>query len=206
MCPSEDWREDYEIDSHGVVESTIERDESFDTEAEDGLGSEVLSQTAVSGSDQINGDESSSDAETEGEHEDDQTDGETVASGDKKGKRSTSQPISVGQFFTGGVLSREEFTDRLPVIVYVVVLMLLYIANGFHIQQRHSRVDELNAELKRLNTVATTTAARRMSGTRQGEIEKLILQFNLPLSITTVPPRIIEQPAVIQDVEVQNNQ
>lgn len=106
----------------------------------------------------------------------------------------TRHAISVGQFFTGGILSRDEFTRRLPVVIYVVVLMLLYIANGFHVQQRHSRVDELNRELKKLNTVATTTAVRRMSGSRQGEIEKLIRHFNLPVAITKIPPRIIERP------------
>lgn len=89
--------------------------------------------------------------------------------------------IRIGQFFTGGVLSQEEFTRRLPVIVYVVFLMLLYIANGFHIQHKHSELDRISEELKQLKTEAVTSSAVRMTLTRQSEIERLLRERNIPL-------------------------
>lgn len=89
--------------------------------------------------------------------------------------------IRIGQFFTGGVLSQDEFTRRLPVIVYVVFLMLLYIANGFHIQHKHSELDRIADELKQLKTEAVTSSAVRMTLTRQSEIERLLRERNIPL-------------------------
>lgn len=89
--------------------------------------------------------------------------------------------IRIGQFFTGGVLSQDEFTRRLPVIVYIVFLMLLYIANGFHIQHKHSELDRIADELKQLKTEAVTSSAVRMTLTRQSEIERLLRERNIPL-------------------------
>lgn len=100
--------------------------------------------------------------------------------------------IRIGQFFTGGVLSQEEFTRRLPVIVYIVFLMLLYIANGFHIQHKHSELDRIADELKQLKTEAVTTSAMRMTLTRQSEIERLLKERNIPLTREGKPPHMIE--------------
>lgn len=100
--------------------------------------------------------------------------------------------IRIGQFFTGGVLSQDEFTRRLPVLVYVVFLMLLYIANGFHIQHKHSELDRITDELKQLKTQAVTSSAVRMTLTRQSEIERLLRERNIALSPDGAPPHIIE--------------
>lgn len=101
--------------------------------------------------------------------------------------------IRIGQFFTGGVLSQEEFTHRLPVIVYIVLLMLLYIANGFRIQHKHSELDRIADEIKQLKTEAVTASAVRMTLTRQSEIEQLLREQNIPLSERTEPLRVIEE-------------
>lgn len=100
--------------------------------------------------------------------------------------------IRIGQFFTGSVLSQDEFTRRLPVLVYVVFLMLLYIANGFHIQHKHSELDRITDELKQLKTEAVTTSAVRMTLTRQSEIERLLKERNIPLTLEGTPPHTIE--------------
>lgn len=100
--------------------------------------------------------------------------------------------IRIGQFFTGGVLSQDEFTRRLPVLVYVVFLMLLYIANGFHIQHKHSELDRITDELKQLKTQAVTSSAVRMTLTRQSEIERLLRERHIPLTRDGTPLHIIE--------------
>lgn len=101
--------------------------------------------------------------------------------------------VRLGQFFTGGVLSQEEFTRRLPVMVYGVLLMLLYIANGFHIQHKHSELDRIADEIKQLKTEAVTASAVRMTLTRQSEIERLLREQNIPLSESPAPLRVIEE-------------
>lgn len=107
--------------------------------------------------------------------------------------RKRKRGIRIGQFFTGGVLSQEEFTQRLPVLVYIVFLMLLYIANGFHIQHKHSKLDRIAEELKQLKTEAVTASAVRMTLTRQSEIERLLREQNMPLAESPIPLRVIEE-------------
>ncbi len=117
--------------------------------------------------------------------------GETAEAANGRPRR-RKRGIRIGQFFTGGVLSQDEFTQRLPVIVYVVFLMLLYIANGFHVQHKHSELDRISDELKQLKTQAVTSSAVRMTLTRRSEIERLLRERNIPLSPDGVPPHIIE--------------
>lgn len=100
--------------------------------------------------------------------------------------------IRIGQFFTGGVLSQDEFTRRLPVLVYIVFLMLLYIANGFHIQHKHGELDRITDEIKHLKTRAVTSSAVRMTLTRQSEIERLLRERGIPLTPDGTPPYRIE--------------
>lgn len=107
-------------------------------------------------------------------------------------RRRKRRGIRIGQFFTGGVLSQDEFTQRLPVLVYIVFLMLLYIANGFHIQHKHSELDRITDELKQLKTEAVTTSAMRMTLTRQSEIERLLKERGIPLTREGRPPHLIE--------------
>lgn len=101
--------------------------------------------------------------------------------------------IRIGQFFTGGVLSNDEFTRRLPVIVYIVFLMLLYIANGFHIQHKHNELDRIADELKQLKTRAVTSSAVRMTLTRQSEIERLLREHRIPLIQDNTSPHTIDE-------------
>lgn len=101
--------------------------------------------------------------------------------------------LRIGQFFTGGILTQEEFTRRLPVIVYIVFLMLLYIANGFHIQHKHNELDRIAEELKQLKTRAVTSSAVRMTLTRQSEIERLLREHRIPLVLDHTSPHTIDE-------------
>ena len=89
-------------------------------------------------------------------------------------------------------MSQDEFTRRLPVIVYGVFLMLLYIANGFHLQHKHSELDRIADELKQLKTEAVTSSAVRMTLTRQSEIERLLRERGIPLVQDGAPAHVIE--------------
>lgn len=105
----------------------------------------------------------------------------------KKKKRPT-----IGQYISGNVLSNDDFIRRLPVLGYIGLLMLLYMANGFRVQAKYNRINQLSAQIKELRTTSVTTSAVRMSTSRQSQIEKLIKEHNIPLEYTTAPPKIIQ--------------
>lgn len=95
-------------------------------------------------------------------------------------------------WFTGNVVANESFIRRIPVLVYICILMLLYMANGFRIQRRYNEVDQLTSSIKELRTVSFTTAAVRMQNSRQSEVEKRLQEQGLQLIYNTEPPKLIK--------------
>lgn len=95
-------------------------------------------------------------------------------------------------WFTGNVVSNESFIRRIPVLVYVCILMLLYMANGFRIQRLYNEVDKLSSSIKELRTVSFTTAAVRMQNSRQTEVEKRLQEKGIELIYNTEPPKLIK--------------
>lgn len=94
-------------------------------------------------------------------------------------------------WFTGNVVANEGFVRRIPLLVYICVLMLLYMANGFRAQRRHTRADYLTNRIKELRTVSYTTSAIRMTESRQTEVEKRLKERGIELEYNESPPRLI---------------
>lgn len=99
---------------------------------------------------------------------------------------------TIGQYISGKILTNEAFIRRLPVLAYVGLLMMLYMANSFSVQDKYNRMNDLNIEIKQLRTVSVTTSAVRMAQSRQSEVVKLLLQKNIPLENKGEIPKIIK--------------
>lgn len=106
-------------------------------------------------------------------------------------------------WFTGNVVANEGFIRRIPLLVYICVLMLLYMANGFRVQKRHTRADYLTTRIKELRTISYTTSAIKMSQSRQTEIEKRLKEMGIELEYNVEPPRLIlDDSSAVETVEV----
>lgn len=102
------------------------------------------------------------------------------------------QKITIGQYISGKILTNEAFIRRLPVLAYVGLLTMLYMANNFSIQHKYSRMNELTIEIKKLRTISVTTSAVRMAKSRQSEVIKLLQERNIPIENKGETPRIIK--------------
>ncbi len=102
--------------------------------------------------------------------------------------------ISAKSIFSGSVLSNERFIRRLPIVGFVGLLMIIYMAIGFTVQRKHNQIEKLTNEITKLRTISATTSAVRQQLTRQQNIEELIKKFNLQLILPTTPPHIIAAP------------
>ena len=109
----------------------------------------------------------------------------------------------LGSYISGNILANEGFIRRLPVLAFIGLLMLLYMANGFSVQKKHNKVDELTEQIKELRTISITTAEKRMSLTRQTEVEKLLRQKNIPLIHSQTSPKIIKRTLPVIDENSQ---
>lgn len=103
-----------------------------------------------------------------------------------------SKGATIGQYISGKILANEEFIRRLPVLAYVGLLMMLYMANNFSVQAKYDRMNKLSAEIKTLRTISVTTSEQRMVRSRQSEVEKMLLKFNIPLVRNTELPTVIQ--------------
>ena len=99
----------------------------------------------------------------------------------------------IGQVLSGNILTRAEVRRRYPYIFFMALLMLLYIANGYHIQKLHRRHDKLTAQLKELRSRSLTLSSIRMTATRQSEIVRELQERGIPLHESLVPPQVIDK-------------
>lgn len=98
-----------------------------------------------------------------------------------------------GQVLSGNILTRAEVRRQYPYIFFMAVLMLLYIANGYHIQKLHRQHDKLTEQIKELRSRSLTISSIRMTATRQSEIIKELDARGIPLRESLSPPKVIEK-------------
>ena len=94
---------------------------------------------------------------------------------------------------SGDVFSRDEFQSKIPYIVFVSLLSILYIYNGFYMNSLHDRNAKLAKQVKDLRAKSMTMKAIRMSSTRQSQIISEIQERGLPLEESLIPPRVISR-------------
>ncbi len=98
-----------------------------------------------------------------------------------------------GQVLSGNILTRAEARRYYPYIFFMALLMLLYIANGYHIQTLHRRYNRLNNQVKELRSKSLTLSSMRMTATRQSEIVREVERRGIPLHEALEPPKVIEK-------------
>lgn len=100
---------------------------------------------------------------------------------------------NLAQVLSGSILTRVEVRRMYPYVLFIVVLMFLYIANGYHIQKLHRRHDRLTEQVKELRSRSLTISSIRMTQTRQSEIIKQLEERGIPLEESLIPPKIIDK-------------
>ncbi len=100
--------------------------------------------------------------------------------------------MNLKDIISGKFLSEEGVTRRLPAILYIVFLMILYIFNIFDTQKRYRNILEVEREIARLKVTATTTETQRVSATREANIKKMVKERGLPLIDTDIPPKQLQ--------------
>jgi|GEM_PF-5253824 len=100
---------------------------------------------------------------------------------------------SLGSYISGNILANEGFIRRLPALAFIGLLMLLYMANGFSVQQKHNRVDQLTEQIKELRTISITTTAVRMESSRRTEVERMLREKNIQLIDSKTSPKVIKR-------------
>lgn len=135
-----------------------------------------------------------SDEELAAELENDAAENDPVSASDSpKVKGPSWFERNLAQVLSGSILTRVEVRRMYPYVLFIVVLMFLYIANGYHIQKLHRRHDRLTEQVKELRSRSLTISSIRMTQTRQSEIIKQLEERGIPLEESLTPPKIIDK-------------
>lgn len=135
-----------------------------------------------------------SDEELAAESENDAAENDPVSASDSpKVKGPSWFERNLAQVLSGSILTRVEVRRMYPYVLFIVVLMFLYIANGYHIQKLHRRHDRLTEQVKELRSRSLTISSIRMTQTRQSEIIKQLEERGIPLEESLIPPKIIDK-------------
>lgn len=135
-----------------------------------------------------------SDKELAAESENDAAENDPISASDSPRVKGPSWfERNLAQVLSGSILTRVEVRRMYPYVLFIVVLMFLYIANGYHIQKLHRRHDRLTEQVKELRSRSLTISSIRMTQTRQSEIIKQLEERGIPLEESLIPPKIIDK-------------
>lgn len=111
---------------------------------------------------------------------------------EKRAKRAEEGRRAFQSVFTGNILSNPQIVKLLPYLTGVAVLLLLYIANVFHLQTLHRQQQRLDEEIRELSIKAVGYSAERAQQTKRSAIVRKLEEKNIPLKEFPQPLKTID--------------
>ena len=91
--------------------------------------------------------------------------------------------------FSGNFLSKDNVIHQLPFILFLTLIGLVYIANGYYAEKSVREISRINTELKELKSEYITSKSELMFMSNQSEVARA--SASLGLKESTVPPKKI---------------
>jgi len=92
--------------------------------------------------------------------------------------------------FSGNFLSKDNVIHQLPFIIFLTLIALGYIANGYYAEKSVREISRINTELKELKSEYITTKSELMFMSNQSEVASASAPLGLKES-TTPPKKIV---------------
>jgi hypothetical protein len=104
-------------------------------------------------------------------------------------KRTNKVVRSFQSVVSGSFLSRKETIRFFPFLVFIALLAVLYIANGYYSESKMRKQSKLTEELKELRSEYLITKSDLMFVSKQSEVAKSVAVLGLRESVE--PPKKI---------------
>lgn len=112
---------------------------------------------------------------------------------------------SLNSVFSGTFLSNEKVLKHIPFVLFLSVIAILYIANGYWADDKIRQVNKLNSRLKELRSEYISTKSDLMFVSKQSEVAKSAEKMGLKEPITP-PMKIVVDTAKNSKPETKNNE
>lgn len=95
----------------------------------------------------------------------------------------------------GNIFTKEAVVRGMPFLLFLALLALVYISNGFLTEGNVREINKLNNEIKELRSEYITTKSDLMHHSKQSELVDLIKKKKLSLEESFEPPKkiVVEQ-------------
>ena len=104
----------------------------------------------------------------------------------KPKKKKSTVVKSLNAVFSGTFLSNENVLKHIPFVLFLSVVAILYIANGYWADDKVRQVNKLNAQIKDYRSEYISTKSELMFVSKQSEVAKSVEKMGLKEPI--VPP------------------
>lgn len=106
-------------------------------------------------------------------------------------KKTSTRKSPLKDVLDGSILTRDAFIKRLPFILFLTFLAILYIANRFHSEKIIRETIRLQKEVQELRTESSAIETELMRVGNYQDIKKLIDEYDIDLQEPIRPPRKI---------------
>ena len=93
--------------------------------------------------------------------------------------------------FGGSVLTENFFLRNMRFILVIVLIMFLFISHRYTVLQKMSEIERLERVLKDARYESLTISSSLTEASRQGEIERRVVEACLELIVTNEPVYLI---------------
>ena len=95
----------------------------------------------------------------------------------------------ISAFITGKILIQTDVLKHAPFFIFLFVIALIYIGNGYYAEDSVRRAQGLENELKELRSEYIYTKSELMFSSKQSEVAQVVGELGLKESV--VPPKKI---------------
>jgi hypothetical protein len=108
-----------------------------------------------------------------------------------KEKKDRSVARSFVDVINGNFLTRDDVLYHLPYVMYLSLLALAYIANGYLAEDTVRKLNRSNKEVKELRSEYITTKSELMYKSKQSQLAEFIAEKGMGLEESYEPPKKI---------------
>jgi len=117
---------------------------------------------------------------------------------EKNFKRDNKVGRSFIDVVSGSFLSQEKTLEQMPFLLFLSILAIAYIANGYYAEEKIRELSKINNELKELKFEYIISKSELMSVSKQSEVAKAAEVLGIKESL--IPPQKI----LIQNTSLTN--
>ncbi len=122
-------------------------------------------------------------------------------SGGNANKKERSLRRSIVDVLNGNFLTKDDVLFHLPYLLFLSLLALIYIANGYVAEDTVRKLNKVGREVKEFRSEYITTKSELMYKSKQSELAEFIDRKGLGLKESFEPPKkiVVESENLIED-------